>query len=254
MCCGDIDWRKPVPEIVQNSKRSCTDIQCWLFLLCLTAIEIYLIVYSSEEGAEPDSIRYGFDYEGRWCNENHPNGSLNAWVNVEKSVNFRICVKSCDQTSDGSDDRFVELYESTKLGNAYCVPDDYSSLDLTFFDEFDAFDEQFQRGMNDISTAKYMLIAAALISVFLAFGYLKVIEYVGAFFIWATVVAVYIGGIIAAWLLIAEAIENFESEESEDTAAIQLSMFISFYFMLFYVFFVFFLPWLTTPIHLFFFF
>lgn len=226
-CITDADFKsKPISQIVPNSRRKCTDAPCWLILITFFLIEMYIIFYAIEEGAEPDSLRSGYDYKGEWCTDNHNEGSLNAWVNIDESYEFRICVHSCEQTQGGIDDRMVVEYESEEYVNAYCIPTDSDRHDLEGFEQFGTYSQEFTRAMADVDDAKWMILICALLTIILGFGYLRVIEYVGVLILWATVVVIYIGGVIAAWLLIANAVDLWEEDEESDIAGWQLSKYL----------------------------
>ena len=231
-CISEDDFKKrQLSEVVQNKERNCTDVPCLLAMIVVFGLQIYLISYAADNGADPDSLLHGYDYQGKWCNENHADGELNAWVNPQESFTLRICVESCKQTyldDDANmtvyevDDRIVHPYDSEAFLDAYCIPKDFDDFDA--FERFGDYGEAMQRGISDIDTAKWMILICAFLTMFFGFIYLRVIEWIGGIIIWTTIIAFFIGGIIGAWLLISDGIDNYNSDSSSDTARWELAV------------------------------
>ena len=228
-CISEDDFKKqPLAEVVQNDKRHCTDLPCLLLMIVVFAIQIILIIYAAEEGADPSTLLHGYDWQGKWCDDDNSDGSLNAWVDLDESFKFRICVSKCSETE--SDTRIANPYESEEFLDAYCIPKDTD--DFEKFESFGDYSEEIQRGISDIDTAKWMILISAFIALFFGFGYLTIIEYVGGVIIWLTIIAFFIGGILAAVFLIEDGIDNYDSDSSSDTARWELGLFTLIIFFL----------------------
>ena len=234
-CIPEGDFKKiQLSEVVQNDERNCTDVPCLLAMIIAIVVQIYLISYAADKGADPDTLLHGYDYQGKWCDKNHADGKLNAWVNIAESYTFRICVQSCSETSNNNNSRMVLAYNSDEFLNAYCIPENVDDFDA--FSQFGDYSAEMQRGVSDINTSKWMILLSAFIAMLFGFFYLRVIEWIGGIIIWSTIILFFIGGIIGSSFLIYDGISNYNNDESNYTAQAELAIGIVILILLFCLF------------------
>ena len=103
LCCfmNPNDYKhKPLAEVVQNDRRRCTDLPCCLILLFGIISEIYLIIYSTNNGAEPKLLMYGYDSrilddtasKPMICDEDNSNGHYAIWPDLFHTGYFYLFV------------------------------------------------------------------------------------------------------------------------------------------------------------------
>lgn len=120
-CCIDEDEfkRGPLAEVVQNDHRHCTDLPCLIAFVAVLVFEFYLIIYASGNGADPDYLLHGFEYNGALCDNDNPDGRYNAWPDLSSSYNARICVSDCNQTRSSAKNEKMYLYYASESCMSY---------------------------------------------------------------------------------------------------------------------------------------
>ena len=77
-CISEDDYKKRrLAEVVQNEDRHCTDLPCLLLLIVVFIIQIVLIAYADDNGADPNTLLHGYDYNGNWCDDDNDVSSSN---------------------------------------------------------------------------------------------------------------------------------------------------------------------------------
>eukprot|EP01084_Bolivina_argentea_P135149 238207_1 len=216
---------QPLTEVVQNDKRRCTDLPCCCILLLALISEIFLISYSTQNGADPQLLMHGYDSrifnssssKPLICNNNNPNGAYSIWPDLEYS-NIRICQPSCSDTFDINNKLMIGIpYPSISFMNAFCLPNyNYHNISSkTLPDSFSNSSEAYQRAISDLQTAAYLILIMSFVAILISYIYLKIIGCIGRMLIIFTIITVIIGGGALSWLLITDGHQRMNTEETE---------------------------------------
>eukprot|EP01084_Bolivina_argentea_P177300 306624_1 len=111
-CCSDIDADNPVPYLVPNKDRFCTDI-IWCFgLIFILISQGYLISYANDQGSDTRWLFHGIDINGTVCDDSYPSDPPNTLAMWPFVIYYHIiiCTDSCNNTE--TDPRLLLPYTS----------------------------------------------------------------------------------------------------------------------------------------------
>jgi len=191
-CCGETKEGLPFAKI---KKRSCipTDLP---FLAAYIIAWIALVMVWNEakvQGGDPNKIIFGVDMYGRVCghDEGVKNQTLAAWPHPGY-YDPKICITSCDETNSKTNDRMAVLYDSVEFAG-YCIPKFVKnasvsiSADSDFSKAFTSTSQSISRGVRDISTAQYVILASAATAILFTFFSIYVIRKIAGYVVFLLV-------------------------------------------------------------------
>ena len=155
---------KPLAEVVQNKDRQCTDMICLVGLILVFISQFILIGVAIDNGAKPELLWRGYDFNGNVCDKDNEYGAYTAWPALNHNINpspidLRICVKSCDQTQKSAENPLMQggdYYSSQSFLASYCIPTHPSNF--TSYSSFSASSEEYDRAVADVNSAKWYVI------------------------------------------------------------------------------------------------
>eukprot|EP01083_Nonionella_stella_P050997 135446_1 len=123
-CCSDIDAENPVPYLVPNKDRFCTDLAWFIGLLFMIGSQGFLISYANSQGADTSWLFHGIDINGTVCDETYPSNPPKKYAMWPFLITYDIilCTDDCNNTL--TDSRMIIPYESELALNAWCLPKD----------------------------------------------------------------------------------------------------------------------------------
>eukprot|EP01083_Nonionella_stella_P214829 773737_1 len=159
ICCfmnEDAFKHKPLAEVVQNNDRQCTDIPCCIGLLAVFVSQFILIGYAMGEGAKPELLLRGYDYNGNICKPGSSHGAYTAWPALKHTIKpsaskLMICVDSCiDTTPNGNSSLMVggDYYKSISFLGSWCVPK--YPQNFSSYSSFASGSEEYDRAVADV--------------------------------------------------------------------------------------------------------
>lgn len=167
LCCfiDEDEYRKqPLAEVIQNDRRVCTDLPCFLILIGFFVSEIILISYTTSSGGDLSFLTDGYDVRifndtesnvPTFCDDTNPDGPYQMWPDVT-SPYVRVCTDTCDTTSTSSDVMVGITYPSTLFMDAYCIPD-FSVANISSYDLPDYFTNGVARAERAVSDMQVRL-------------------------------------------------------------------------------------------------
>eukprot|EP00808_Paulinella_micropora_P024157 g61490.t1 len=180
-CCSPGDPTDGLEaKIKPYDQRRCTDILWFLIFLMSWGVIWFLLGWTLEQGANPQVVIRGVDWQGIVCGKDGKTGYEDypycAWPDPIYGPLVRVCLADCNYTQEWE---FTIKYETVDFAGAYCVPkavykvfdnppnDTEASLNGEQFSSKSAI----QRAMGDMVTAWPIMIASAGIALGLSFLY-----------------------------------------------------------------------------------
>ncbi|ETO10074.1 hypothetical protein RFI_27302, partial [Reticulomyxa filosa] len=227
-CCIPEDkWEKrPIAEVTQNKDRNCTDVPCLLILLGVLISQMVLIIYASSNGANPEYLVHGTDYQGNLCESGNNDGKFVAWPALETSYNIRICVTDCNYTSDSTKNnqtKMINNYPSSSFLNGWCIPDESYVDDNATSYSFNSDTESLNRAIGDLDTAKWLIFGSAFIAIAIAFVYIKFISCLGRCLVILSIIGILVGGLFVGVWLIKDGANNASDPETENIGKAEIA-------------------------------
>ena len=205
-CCSDIDGDNPVPYLLPNKDRFCTDLGWFICLLFVIISQGFLIEFASSKGADTRWLFHGIDYNGTTCDETYPSSPPKKYAMWPFLIYYDIivCTESCNNSQ--TDPRMFLPYTSDLALNAWCLPNDIDARS-TFDATWDSISESLNRAAGDIVISQYMIMASAFIALIFCFAYMGYIGSCGGVIVWVTIIFSIVGGGFLGYALITKSAE-----------------------------------------------
>lgn len=215
-CCGETKGEKQLASIKQS--RCCTDVPFLLLYVLAWGALVLLFSEAQAAGSSPDKIIRGVDMFGRICgvDKGVENMSLAAWPHA-LHYSAKICVDSCNYTSDPSSTRMSQLYVSENYMDLYCVPslnqggnESGVSVQVEFGSSFSSGAEIASRAIGDIYISQSYIMGCALSCVVIVFIWIFLLKCLAGYIIFVCNIAIvlvlgYTGFAVFSWASSAEA-------------------------------------------------
>ena len=171
------------------------------------------------------SLTNGYDYNGTMCySKTNNNKGLTAYPWLDASQDVRICLHDCSQTNVNNSIRggMIKSYTSKSFFNSYCLPKDESSTNVTL--KFSEASQEYDRGIGDLDTAKWLILITAFTGIIISYIYLKLVACVGRCLIYLTIIIVFVGGVMVSILLLQHGFQDLKNEETKELGKIEVGL------------------------------
>lgn len=224
-CCSPGDPTDgEVAHIKPYNERSCTDV---LFLLAFFAswlLMFFLLGFTIEQGADPDVVIRGVDWEGKVCGktggeyESYPYA---AWPDPYSGFSVKVCVKDCNATKEWP---FAIKYSTEPFGEVYCFPlgtwDPNSTSTNTSYggvskDDLDQAQEAVTRAMGDMLVAWPVILLSGAIALGCSFIYTIITQRCGCAMVVALVFSIALAGFLAGYAILSDLYDKTGGENAE---------------------------------------
>ena len=184
---------------------------------------VHALPSNDSNGAKPELLWRGYDYNGNLCKEGTGSGSLTAWPALNhheikpSPINLMICVDSCAETTRSANNSLMaggDYYGSQSFLSSYCIPKHPSNF--SSYSSFTSNQEEFERAVADMDTAKWLMVVSSLSGIACSFLYLRLVACIGRMLMWLTMLVTVTGGMMLSALLIQRGGEDLNDPENED--------------------------------------
>lgn len=170
-CCGATKKETPLAQIKES--RWPTDVLFLLAYLFSWGVLFLIHQQAVAAGADPYKIVYGVDMSGNICGIDDTNNTLAAWPHVQY-YEPKICVSTCNETSNVESTRMAMLYESFEF-SGYCIPNLSANQSIAISVETDlsgdlgSAQEIATRGMRDLYQTTDLMWISGVSAIFWVF-------------------------------------------------------------------------------------